>query len=137
VDVWTYFEQRERECESLSLVPDGHYAETVSEEVGSDGMRGRVFGRFWMMDDPPAYLAVSEVVVVTENDVIHREEYGYFLVIDGEEVRGWERDLSHDPAVHRHTGPGHDREDTAEPIAFRDAVEIAWEEITRRLGGVG
>jgi hypothetical protein len=135
MDVWTYFEQRESECASLSLVPEGRFAEMVREELGSDGMRGRLFGRFWLMDDPRAFLSVSELVIVTAENTIHREEYGYFLVIDGEEVSGWERDLSHDPPVHRHTGSGHVRED-AEPIAFRTAVELAWEEVTRRARGL-
>jgi hypothetical protein len=135
VDVWTYFEQRERECASLSLVADGPYADTVAEEAGSDGMRGRVFGRFWLTDEPPAFLAVSEVVVVTTAETVHREEYAYFLVINGEEVAGWERDLSHDPPVHRHIGPSHVREE-AGPIPFRGAVELAWEEVTRRARGL-
>lgn len=47
-----------------------------------------------------------------------RSEYAYFLVVDGEEVWGEERDLSHDPAVHRHTTSDHTRE-PAKPIAFR------------------
>ena len=73
------------------------------EEEGPDRRRGRMFGRVHLAEH--VYLAIHEVVVVV-NDHVHREEYGYFLVIEGEEVWGEERDPTHDPAVHRHTGPG-------------------------------
>jgi hypothetical protein len=51
-------------------------------------------------------------------------------VIDGEEVMGYERDLSHRPAVHAHTKK-HARRPAA-PIAFRKFVELAWEEVSRQ-----
>lgn len=82
------------------------------------------------MDEPSAFLSVSETVVVTDEQSIHREEYAYYLIVDQVEVWGWERDLSHDPPVHRHVGPGHAREE-ADPISFRAAVELAWDEVTR------
>jgi hypothetical protein len=65
-----------------------------------------------------------------EGNRVHREEYGCYLLNEGVEVWGEERDLSHEPAVHRHVGPNHARE-VAEPISFRDAVERAWEDVAR------
>jgi hypothetical protein len=126
VDVWTYFQQREKECRELSLEPIGDFNDMIAAEAGSAGRRGRIFGAFALTED--AYIQVSEVVVV-EDDHMHREEYGYFLIIDNNEVWGEERDLSHDPAVHRHIGPDHARE-PSEPIAFRAAVERAWASVT-------
>jgi hypothetical protein len=127
MDVWTYFQQRERDCEDLSLHPFGDFWDMVAEEEGSEGKRGRIFGAFAMTDE--IHLHVSEVVVV-KNDHIHREEYGYFLTNEGVEIFGEERDLSHDPAVHRHVGPDHERQ-ASEPIAFREFVERAWDEVSR------
>ena len=57
---------------------------------------------------------------------IYREEYGYFFVVDGEEVWGFERDPSHTPAVHEH-GRGHARsQGQVAPVAFKDVVAKAW-----------
>jgi hypothetical protein len=125
VDVFTYFEQKEREIKELSLFPDRDFWRMCAAERGSDDKRGRIFGRFWLTNN--AYIQLHEVVVVRGRHV-HREEYGYFLVIGGEEVRGSERDPSHDPPVHKHTGADHVRED-AEPISFRKFVEEAWDEL--------
>jgi hypothetical protein len=125
-DIWTYFAQREREFADLSLFPEAPIGELFGEEAGSDGQRGTMFGRLRLTER--SYLAVYETVVVVD-DHIHREEYGYFLIVDGVEVWGEERDLSHDPPVHRHV-EGHVREDS-EPIAFRAAVKCAWEDVSR------
>lgn len=130
MDVWTYFAQKEREFAELSLVADRETHEMFAEENGSDGRRGRVFGSVVLMEG--AFIAISEVVVVRGNR-IHREEYAYFLVIDGIEAWGYERDLSHRPPVHRHT-EGHVQRLVAGPIAFKRVAEKAWEEVTRRKG---
>jgi hypothetical protein len=111
----------------MSLFPDSGPGQMFTEEAGSSGKRGRIFGRVWLTET--IYLAIHEVVVVVDGHV-HREEYGYYLIDNGEEVWGEERDLSHDPPVHRHT-EGHIRED-AEPITFKAVVEKAWDEVSRR-----
>lgn len=129
LDVWTYFQQREREFDELSVAPTPGLRPMFAEEAGSDGQRGRIFGQVSLTDD--AFLALSERVVVRAGHV-HREEYAYFLVIDGAEVWGYERDLSHDPAVHKHMGPDLQRVD-AEPISFKAVVELAWDEVSRQL----
>src|SRR5437773_88204 len=122
--------QKEREFQDLSLAPDRSFDDLFAEEAGSDGQRGRIFGSLWLDSERPAFLAVSELVVVRGNHV-HREEYAYFLVIDGVEIFGYERDPSHEPAVHRHTA-GHSSREPAEPTAFRDVAELAWKEVADR-----
>jgi hypothetical protein len=131
LDVWTYFQQREREFDELSLAPAPGIGPMFVEEVGSEGQRGRIFGAVSLLED--AYLAISERVVVRSGH-IHREEYAYFLVINETEVWGYERDLSHDPEVHKHVGADH-RRANAEPISFKAVVELAWEEVSRQHGG--
>jgi hypothetical protein len=126
VDVWEYFDQKEREFSDLSLNPENDFAEMFWEEEGSHGKRGRVLGKLGLTER--AFLEISEVVVI-QNNHVHREEYAYFLVIDGAEVWGEERDLSHKPAVHRHVGPDHERH-PAEPISFRAAAKRAWDEVS-------
>jgi hypothetical protein len=127
MDVWEYFAQREREFAGLSVAPDPRITEMFAEEAGSNGMRGRIFGTVFLAEN--AYLAISEKVVVRGNH-IHREEYGYFLVVDDAEVWGYERDPSHEPAVHRHIGPDHSRHDNAEPISFKKVVQLAWDDLS-------
>jgi hypothetical protein len=124
VEVWSYFEQRARECEEMSISADEL---TFTEEDGSDGRRGRVFGLVAFTDD--IYLQVSESVVVVGNH-IRRTDYAYFLIVDGVEFWGFERDPSHDPAVHAH-GFGH-RRLAAGPIAFKRVVDLAWHEVSLR-----
>ena len=72
-----------------------------ADEEGSDGRRGRIFGPLILQED--AFLQIHELVEV-QNDHVHRLEYGYFLVIEGVEIWGGERDPTHDPPVHRHRG---------------------------------
>lgn len=128
MDVWTYFEQKEKEYTDLSLVQDRAPDAMFSEQGGSSGRRGRVFGVLFMAGSPvEAYISCSERVLVRGNSMT-REEYAYFLVIDGEEVFGYERDLSHQPPVHMHTR-GHIRE-TADRITFKKFAELAWAEVS-------
>jgi hypothetical protein len=126
MDVWTYFHQKEREFSDLSLATDPELGSLFTEEEGSNGKRGRIFGHVMLTDE--AYMQVHEVVVVV-NDHVTREEYGYFLILDGDELWGYERDPSHDPPVHRHTR-GHASE-PCEAISFKDCVELAWADVTR------
>jgi len=120
-DVWEYFDQRRREHRDLSVAESDDFL-FVAEE-GSGGLRGQIFGAVTLWD--VAFLSVHEVVLI-EDGSAHREEYGYFLVINGAEIWGHERDPSHDPPVHCH-GSDHSRHAAKAPISFREAVEMAWE----------
>lgn len=132
MDVCTYFLQRASEVRGLSLGVDGDDPMNIcAEEEGTDGQRGTVFGNLVLDED--AYLAVSEKVVVTAAGAIHREEYAYFLIVDGDEIWGYERDLSHDPAIHRHTR-NHERVE-GDVISFRAAAECAWATLSKIRGG--
>jgi hypothetical protein len=128
MDVWEYFVQKEREFADLSLTADRQSSDLFAEEAGSNGQRGRIFGNLNLDSPVPAFLAVSELVVVEGNHV-RREEYGYFLVIKGVEIWGYERDLSHDPPVHRHT-QGHQERLEADPVSFKEVAEMAWKEVS-------
>lgn len=120
MDVWEYFESKRREISDASLTTDESFV--LAEEAGSSGQRGRVWGRIIISER--TFLHVSESVVVVESG-IHREEYAYYLVLDGAEVWGYERDPSHDDPVHRHD---HDhRRFPCEPISFKDVLDKAWE----------
>jgi hypothetical protein len=131
VDVYTYFEQRVRECAKLSVTIQGDLSEMFAGLEGSNARRGRVFGQ--VIFSERVFLAVNELVEVQGNHV-HREEYAYFLVIDGEEVWGEERDPTHDPAVHSHYGSAHERV-PSHAVSFKEVVERVWEEITQRAEG--
>jgi hypothetical protein len=101
VVVFDYADERQRECRELSL--DGSDIR-AAEEAGGGGQRGRLLGAAYMSEI--AYIAVHELVVV-EGEHVHRLEYAYYLVVDDEEIGGYERDPRHDPAEHRHCSHAH------------------------------
>lgn len=120
MDVWTYFEQKRREVAAGGLTLEDGFQ--FFETKGSNGRGGRVFGRIPINDR--AFLQVNERVEVRDSG-IHRISYAYYLVIDEQEEWGYERDPSHDLAVHRH-----DRDhnmNPCEPVAFVAALKMAWE----------
>jgi hypothetical protein len=127
VDVWEYFQSRERECRDLSLAPDTSFDEMCMEEEGSDGQRGIFYGRLVLSER--AFLNVFELVEVTGSGV-HREQYSYYLIVDGFEEWGYDRDPSHDPPVHGHQGRDH-RWVPAERVTFREVAEMAWQTVSR------
>jgi len=60
VDVWEYFETKRREIsDASSFLEDGF---VFAEQRGSDGKRGRVWGRATINDR--AFIQISETVVV-------------------------------------------------------------------------
>jgi hypothetical protein len=121
VDVASYGEERRRECRELSLDDSGI---VVAEEEG-DPRRGRLLGVVHMNDF--AFIKVHEIVVI-EGEHIHREKYAYYLVVDGNEIGGYERDATHAHAEHRHCSiHGHGPGVPCGPISFKDAVREAWE----------
>jgi hypothetical protein len=109
-------------------VPSSGYDSLFAEEAGSEGMRGTIFGRLWLVP-PNAYLAVYEKVEC-DSRRCERVEYAYFLVIDGDEVWGYEKDPTHEPPLHRH-GDDHERE-PADEVSFAEVAKMAWEEVSRR-----
>lgn len=122
MDVGEYFQTRDREIAEQSAVWDYIASAPYLEEQGSDGQRGRVWGRIVLSER--AFLQVNEVVEVRGTGVT-RLEYAYFVVYNGLELWGEERDPTHTPAVHRH-----DRDHNrfpSEVISFKDALTRAWE----------
>lgn len=73
-----------------------------------------------------AYLSVSELVEV-QSDYVHRLEYAYYLIIDGQEYRAWDFDPIH--GYHGHS-IGHERIE-ADRIPFKAAAEAAWEIVSQ------
>lgn len=125
MDVWIYFEQLERNYRELSLIPDRPPEQFFRAEEGTEGRRGRVFGGLILMAEPfRAFLRVSERVTVVGQH-IRRLDYGYFLIVDDDEVWGYERDPSHRPAEHGHI-VGHERVE-ADRVTFVEVVDWAWD----------
>lgn len=127
MDVYEYFHSRERECRALSLAPDTSFDDLFGEEEGSDGQRGIMWGRLVLSER--AFLSVFESVVIVGSG-IHREEYSYYLIIDGFEVWGYDRDPDHDPVEHMHHGADHERL-PADRVEFHEVVEKAWETLSQ------
>lgn len=125
MDIWAYLAQREKELRALSVhSPDI----AAAEEDGSDGQRGRLVARVWLNDD--AFVEVHELVRVV-GERITREKYAYFLCINGEEIGGYERDPTHEPAEHKHCSHREDHERLPGPtVSFKQAVKEAWEYVS-------
>jgi hypothetical protein len=119
VDIFTYGQQRKRECGEMSL--DGSDI-SVADEAGND-QRGRLLGAAHM--DEHASIQVHEIVVV-QGESVHREKYAYYLVVDEEEIGGYERDPIHAVAEHRHCGEHEPGGTPWGAISFKDAVAEAW-----------
>jgi len=126
MDVWTYFEQKERQFKELSMVPLTSATAMFAEEEGTNGRRGRVVAELMLTERSRMF--VHEVVVVV-GEHIRREEYAYYLVVDDEEVWGYDRDPSHSPSVHGHIGADHARQ-KAPRVTFKAAVQQAWNDIS-------
>ena len=129
MDVWAYLEERRRECQEVSVAEDPRQPLVMAVEAGSDGQRGRLLGHVHLADD--AYVQIHETIVV-EGDNIHRQKYAYFLTVEGEEVGGYERDPTHNPAEHRHcSAHAHHERLPAASISFKAAITEAWEYVSR------
>lgn len=126
MDVYEYFHSREKECRELSLAPDTCFDDLFAEEYGSDGQRGLMWGRLVLSER--AFLSVFESIVVVGSG-IHREEYSYYLIIDGYEIWGYDRDPDHEPQEHMHRGRAHSRE-PAGRVTFREVAEKAWDTLS-------
>lgn len=129
MDIWDYFHRREAEHKELSVYPERPVEEMFQAEEGSDDTRGRIEGDLALSDT--AHISVLERVVIRANGRPYRWRYAYYLIIDGLEVGGEERHLTHNPPVHRHVGPKHERF-RSDPIPFKTFVERAWDEVSLR-----
>jgi hypothetical protein len=127
MDVFEYFAQKEIEFDAYSAYPDTS-PEQVFQAAPDSDQRGRIFGNLSLGEN--AYLRVLEHVVVRGNSV-HRDSYAYHLMIDDVYDYGWERDPSHDPAVHEHEGTERLRKAT-QPISLKRALELSWDRVTQR-----
>lgn len=126
MDVWEYFQSRERECRELSLVPDEPFPKLCAEAHGSRGQRGMFFGRLSLSER--AFLSAFELIKVRGTG-IHRVRYSYYLIIDGLEAWGYDRDPDHTPSLHRHQGPGHTRH-PCRRVTFPEVANMAWQTVT-------
>ena len=125
MDVWEYFQTRERELQECSL----HIAEDASFFSAEPGdQRGKIYGVLYFNGYPPTvYLQVHEEIVV-KGSGITRPRYAYFLVIDGKEIGGYERHATHKPPVHRHCSGLKDHESSpSRAISFKEAAREAWQ----------
>jgi hypothetical protein len=117
-----YMADRRRECDEMSLYP--HQASVYAVDASSSGRRGRIILRLNMTER--AFMEVHELVECQGNHV-HRLNYGYYLVIDGQEY--WARDFDDIHGYHGHT-LDHKRV-AAGRVTFKEAVEMAWEIVSQ------
>ncbi len=122
MDVWEYFATKQREIEECSGALDEGF-QMAAQSV--EGQRGRVWGRVLLNER--AFLQVSERVRVRGSGVT-RDEYAYYLIVDGAEFWGMERDPTHDPVDHSHDSD-HNRAPCS-PISLKGALERAWDTLS-------
>ncbi len=125
-DFFEYEEQRRRECDDLGL-PHDELTFWLEPNTGY----GQVHGPIHLLSTPTieARLDIRELVLI-EDGHARRVEYGYFLIINREEIWGHERDPAHvGIEVHKHTRRHRDRI-PSERITFQAAVQLAWDHVT-------
>ncbi len=124
MDVWEYFQTREREIGECSLHIPEHGLAFAAEP---DGQRGLIYGPVLFNGYPSTvYLIVYERVVVTGSGIT-RPRYAYYLVIDGREIGGYERHATHHPPVHKHCSAKRLHESSpSRAVSFKDAANEAW-----------
>jgi hypothetical protein len=96
--------------------------------LSPDGRAGIISARIPLRAGADVH--VFERVVVNDKGDVAIVRYSYFLVVEREEIRGYELDPTHDPAVHRHV-EGHRRE-PCERMTLRSAVEDFWTILAER-----
>jgi hypothetical protein len=89
VDIWEYFQTRDREVAEQSAAWDNALGSPYAEELGSNAQRGRIWGRLILTDS--AFLQVHEVVQVRGSGIT-RLEYAYYLIYEDAELWAEERD---------------------------------------------
>lgn len=124
MDVWEYFQTRDREIRECSLY---RHDDVVLYAAEPGDRQGKVFGTVFFNGYPETvYLAISEDVIVRGSGIT-RPRYAYFLVIDGSEIGGYERDPRHNPALHKHcSGRKEHERSPSHAMSFKDAAEEAW-----------
>lgn len=130
MDVWEYFQTREKEIRDASLyVREGTHLFAAEE---GDETRGKMLGPVFFSGFPESvFLRVYEIIRVTGSG-IHRPRYAYFLVIDGNEIGGYERHATHRPPVHRHcSGQKHHQRSPSRAISFKEAAREAWQYVSQ------
>ena len=126
MDIWDYFIRKESEFDEMSV--DGNGVKFYAEE-GSNNRFGHMLGHVYLDDD--VYLDVHERAEIVGRRAIHRTDYAYYLIIDGAEYWGYERDPTHNPAVHHHTY-GHGTCVPSHAISFKGVCRLAWHEVSLR-----
>lgn len=122
--VWDYFADREREFGKYSLRVENPLSMFAAEE---DEQRGQVYGHAFFDGYPETvFLSVFEEVEVVGSGCT-RPRYAYFLMIDGQEIGGFERHVTHVPPVHKHCSSHviHERL-PCRAMSFKDAAVEAW-----------
>lgn len=124
MDVWEYFQTRDRELRECSLY---RHDDAALYHAERDDQRGKILGLVYFNGYPETVcLAISEDVSV-KGSGITRRRYAYYLVIDTNEIGGYERDPSHNPAVHKHcSGRKKHERSPSRVVSFKEAAEEAW-----------
>jgi hypothetical protein len=129
--LFEYADERKQECIALGVDANWILGESKIDAKGV--ARGILSARLPMGEG--VFLDVFERVALKDKHVT-RERYSYFLVIDDEEIGGYERHPTHEPAVHRHCGPDHSIRTACDAVAFKAAVSEAWGIVGDHLQGI-
>jgi len=76
--------------------------------------------------DNSAIVYVNEFVDIGEDERIRIRRYSYYLVVDDNEICGYDLNPLEDPPSHYHAGP-HSDVSACEEVSLREAYEHFWD----------
>jgi Family of unknown function (DUF6516) len=120
--IYDYFEQLRPKYKTLSSGGVSDADLDVMFQARRDGQGGLIDAILHL--DENAFIHVFERVELVDGRP-HRLRYSYYLIVDGAERRGYDRDPTHEPAEHRH-GEGHEMEPW-EAVSFDEVAEEFWD----------
>jgi hypothetical protein len=123
-DIWNYFVERER------TLKGGSALEEIEVGIAPDDQSGTLKAKASLRADTEldAYLKVFERAALNESGQVEVVKYSYYLIVNGAETRGWDKDPKHDPPVHGHIGVDHKWTEAPE-VSLDKALDLAWDEV--------
>jgi len=121
LDISNYLSEREHKLSKTLGLP----IDEMNFELALDGQSARMWGNITLTDE--VSLSVRERIELVDGRA-HIVKYSYYIIVDGAEARGFDKEPTHNPPVHGHIGPNHAWTQAPE-ITLEAALDRCWDEV--------